>query len=95
MTKITRTTPNDQGAPESLLPAETLRRANDDPFLLLRELASKCERLESELEMDQRARNREALRLVDAGWTWREVAAAAGFANPYIATLIRQREAAL
>lgn len=36
-----------------------------------------------------------ALSLIDAGATWRDVADAAGFENPYIAALKKKREAAI
>jgi hypothetical protein len=51
---------------------------------LLRADARKCYELEAELAMWRDRRDRAALELVAEGHTWREVAAAAGFANPYI-----------
>ena len=53
----------------------------------LRRSALRVLELEQRLEMERRERDDLALRLVDQGHTWREVADAAGFANPYIATL--------
>ena len=64
-------------------PANTKR----DPFFMLRREASRCEELESCLRVVRDSRDRMALRLIEQGHTWREVAAAGGFANPYIAAL--------
>jgi len=44
-------------------------------------------RLEYELQQRREYRDRIALRLVEEGYTWRDVASVAGFKNPYIATL--------
>ena len=63
-----------------------------DQFLLLRIEADRCRRLEYELERARESRDRIALALVDADYTWRDVAAVAGFKNPYIATLKRRRD---
>lgn len=64
-----------------------------DQFLLLRIEADACRRLEYELEQRRDSRDRIAMRLVDDGYTWRDVAHVAGFKNPYIATLKRRRDA--
>lgn len=65
----------------------------DDPFFMLRQEARSCREFEDILSSARERRDRLALRLVSEGFTWREVAAAAGFANPYITHLKKKYEA--
>jgi hypothetical protein len=58
---------------------------------MLRIASQSCREREYLLDQAREQRDREALRLVDAGHTWREVAAIAGFTNPYIKTLKAKR----
>lgn len=80
MNRGTGTTQEDDVVQIDPLPAR-------DRFLLLRIEADACRRLEYELEQRRESRDRIALRLVDEGYTWRDVASVAGFKNPYIAAL--------
>lgn len=69
----------------------------DDPFAVLRRDRERIEALEAELQIKRDVRDARALALVEAGHSWRAVAEAAGFANPYIAQLkwrARRREGA-
>lgn len=61
----------------------------------LRVAAQECDDLAVLLEQARERRDALALRLVDAGKTWREVASIAGFANHYIAALKRRAAAAV
>lgn len=63
-----------------------------DQFLLLRIEADACARLEYELAQRRASRDRYALRLVEEGFTWRDVARVAGFKNTYIAQLKRKAD---
>lgn len=58
----------------------------------LRLAGLECSGLEAQMAEAREYRDGLALAAVDAGFTWREVAEAAGFANPYIAHLKRRRE---
>lgn len=58
-----------------------------DEMALLRSLATVCRKRSRELEQWRTRRDKLALHLVEQGETWRAVADAAGFANPYIAEL--------
>jgi len=53
----------------------------------LRARSAKCRQLSLQLAQAREARNTLALRLLDAGLSWREVADDAGFKNPYLADL--------
>jgi hypothetical protein len=64
-----------------------------DALELLRKHADECVALELRLVAKRAKRDAIALALIDGGWTWREVADAARFANPYIATLKRKARA--
>lgn len=59
----------------------------------LREAAGECDELAGLLGEARRRRDALALDLVASGKSWREVAAIAGFKNPYIAELKRRAEA--
>jgi hypothetical protein len=59
----------------------------------LRALAEDCRILTLQLIQLRKRRDAVALALVNDGLTWREVAEAAGFANPYLAEL-KKREGA-
>ena len=72
-----------------------MRMPRRDPFLRLRNAARQCDHLEYLLTQRRNERDELALRLVDEGHTWREVASAAGFANPYMAALKKRRAAAV
>jgi hypothetical protein len=74
--------------------ADTVRREHEkNNFLLLLIERDAIERLEYELTQRRQRRDRLALVLVDAGYTWRAVAAVAGFKNSYIRHLKKDREA--
>ena len=60
-----------------------------DDLLLLRMARDEARNLEYRLERARERRDALALAAVDRGHTWRAVANAAGFANPYIARLKR------
>jgi hypothetical protein len=57
----------------------------------LRSLGEDCRLLSLQLIQLRERRDAVALSLVDEGVTWREVAEAAGFENPYIAQLKARR----
>jgi hypothetical protein len=57
-------------------------------------IAQECVRIAAELEEWRAHRDEIALRLIDEGETWRDVAALAGFTNPNIAALKKRRAAA-
>jgi hypothetical protein len=61
-------------------------------YARLRAVAEECRLLAFQWHMLTERRDLIALDLVDDGETWRDVAEAAGFENPYIAELKRKRE---
>jgi hypothetical protein len=61
----------------------------------LRAIASDYRLLVLQATQLRERRDNIALYLIDAGETWRDVADAAGFENPYIAELKRKRRASL
>jgi hypothetical protein len=58
---------------------------------LLRAIGARCEVRARELDQWRDRRDRLALKLIDRGFTWRQVAEAAGFGNSYIAELKKRR----
>jgi len=73
---------------------EITQNAESRPLAIarLRSLASDYRLLVFQAAQLRELRDGLALRLIDGGATWREVAEAAGFENPYIAQLKRKRE---
>ena len=70
------------------------RESIPERYAALRAVAQDCRLLALQYRQLTERRDGLALRLVDDGETWREVAEAAGFANPHIAQLKQRRQQA-